>query len=420
MRKRKYYLPVIPGPALWYYLVILAAAFILAQGFKSAVTNMAFILLLFLPVGSAVHLLAVGVGIRAEITVPETVIRKGDAATVDLTVYNRSPFPVSYAETDVVCVDKKGEIHASGCYQVPPLPYEKLGFRDTAALFFIGEYTVEADFITVCDLFKLFRARIPCKCKQRITVLPKRNAPYKNGAVMGGASAAAPGEQGLAAGEELADIRAYRPGDSLKRIHWKLSSKSEETVVKDSVSEEAVSMCILCDMSTPFGDGLAKCRREYDRIADLVCSDTVIEGAVSAALAAVNEGGTAEVMWTENGRRESMRVNSAEGADELALKLISCRDSAGYKGLSMIGPHPCREGVPLVIFTSGADGSALKYAEQTAVPGGTDLVVCAESGLFEDPEKRAAEQETIALRLAAGGIRTHFAADTIPSYTDKN
>lgn len=37
---------------------------------------------------------------------------------------------------------------------------------------------------------------------------------------------------------EPTDLRAYVKGDSLKHIHWKLSSKSEDMIVKDFAALE--------------------------------------------------------------------------------------------------------------------------------------------------------------------------------------
>ena len=47
-------------------------------------------------------------------------------------------------------------------------------------------------------------------------------------------------------GEELADLSVYKPGDSVKKIHWKLSTKVDELFVKqhESLTGDAVMMTI--------------------------------------------------------------------------------------------------------------------------------------------------------------------------------
>ena len=53
---------------------------------------------------------------------------------------------------------------------------------------------------------------------------------------------------------EVSDIRDYRPGDPLKSIHWKLSSKSEEFIVKEHNTGTSTETVIFCDMTPHFPD----------------------------------------------------------------------------------------------------------------------------------------------------------------------
>ena len=53
---------------------------------------------------------------------------------------------------------------------------------------------------------------------------------------------------------EVSDIREYRAGDSLKSIHWKLSSKSEEFVVKDYNTGTSDQTVVFCDIAPHFPD----------------------------------------------------------------------------------------------------------------------------------------------------------------------
>ena len=50
---------------------------------------------------------------------------------------------------------------------------------------------------------------------------------------------------------EISNIREYRMGDSLKTIHWKLSSKSEEWQVKDYNTNNDRHTYIFVDLAAP-------------------------------------------------------------------------------------------------------------------------------------------------------------------------
>jgi electron transport complex protein RnfG len=53
---------------------------------------------------------------------------------------------------------------------------------------------------------------------------------------------------------EVSDIRDYRNGDSLKSIHWKLSSKSETFIVKDYNTGTSNQTVVFCDLTPHFPD----------------------------------------------------------------------------------------------------------------------------------------------------------------------
>lgn len=51
---------------------------------------------------------------------------------------------------------------------------------------------------------------------------------------------------------EVSDIREYRPGDGLKSVHWKLSSKSDELMVKDYNTGVTKMTYVFCDLSARY------------------------------------------------------------------------------------------------------------------------------------------------------------------------
>ena len=99
------------------------------------------------------------------------------------------------------------------------------------------------------DPFMLFRAFSSVKLPGSITILPKRYAlppialpgsqQYQHGGV---ALAAAIGES-----EEFISLRDYRPGDPLRRIHWRSWAKAGRPVVKEFQDEFFVRHALILD-----------------------------------------------------------------------------------------------------------------------------------------------------------------------------
>lgn len=52
--------------------------------------------------------------------------------------------------------------------------------------------------------------------------------------------------------QELKEIREYRPGDRLQNIHWKLSSKLDELMVKEFQESASRILCILPELSKEY------------------------------------------------------------------------------------------------------------------------------------------------------------------------
>jgi uncharacterized protein (DUF58 family) len=110
------------------------------------------------------------------------------------------------------------------------------------------------DSVTVArpDVFMLFRALRSVKCPGSITILPKRyrlpqialpgSHRYQHGGV---AFAASIGES-----EEFVSLRDYRPGDPLRRIHWRSWAKAGRPVVKEFQDEFFVRHALILDTFT--------------------------------------------------------------------------------------------------------------------------------------------------------------------------
>ncbi len=114
------------------------------------------------------------------------------------------------------------------------------------------------DAVTVArpDPFGLFRAFLNVKAPGALTILPKRyplpalalpgSQQYQHGGV---ALAAAIGES-----EEFVALRDYRPGDPMRRIHWRSWAKTGRPVVKEFQDEFFVRHALILDT---FGESKA-------------------------------------------------------------------------------------------------------------------------------------------------------------------
>lgn len=66
--------------------------------------------------------------------------------------------------------------------------------------------------------------------------------------------------------EEIDTIRHYRPGDTMKAIHWKLSSRQNKFIVKQYEMPKEIRFCLMTDPALPF-----------DQLADLLARDRLLD-----------------------------------------------------------------------------------------------------------------------------------------------
>ena len=127
-----------------------------------------------------------------------------------------------------------------------------------------GPVAARAFVVESSDLAGMFRSRRPSPDAEVALVLPRF-------ATLAGkpqtreleASVAAPR---AGSGTELFGVREYRPGDSLRRIHWRSSARHGELVVREYEPPGVQTLGIFCD-PTPAGAGVA------DQVARIAASE---------------------------------------------------------------------------------------------------------------------------------------------------
>lgn len=117
----------------------------------------------------------------------------------------------------------------------------------------VGVYAAGLTKLTISDFFGLFRFRLPVSGgASTLKVLPRPFDIDKPRMVLGdeGSAALARTQEDYNAPE---DVRAYRQGDAMKRIHWKLSSRKRELLVRRFETPAPPDTLILLDCNEPLG-----------------------------------------------------------------------------------------------------------------------------------------------------------------------
>lgn len=62
-------------------------------------------------------------------------------------------------------------------------------------------------------------------------------------------------------GSEPAEVRAYQPGDDVRRIDWAVTARTQETSVRDAVAERELETWLAVDLSASMDFGTARCEK---------------------------------------------------------------------------------------------------------------------------------------------------------------
>ena len=169
---------------------------------------------------------------------------------------NQSPFVSSSFKINCTFPDAQGKQKEQICFVVNIGCGKKCYFTHDAYFANRGVFNISIDSIEYFDFLRLIR--IKKKIGHELTVIsnPARiNLPMEvcsqrqnqeNSNVLGMSI--------IADGGDMVGVRDYVYGDNIKNIHWKLSSKSENLVIKSFAEDIYDQAYIIVDMSSYYSD----------------------------------------------------------------------------------------------------------------------------------------------------------------------
>lgn len=193
---------------------------------------------------------------------------KGDQIFFLVKIHNRSFTP--YANIEVFLRLPYLEKETEMCCTVPPRTTS--GIRVPISCLYCGSYRGAITRIRIHDLFGFFNFPLPSRILQRtsganLTVLPHvtKLAPF----VLSRESTAYQEQTSMNLadqGDSFSDIRAYRAGDSVKRVHWPAAARQRELLVRVYDAPKGSAIIIFIDNTGAWHQG-----SEQLLYADLAC-----------------------------------------------------------------------------------------------------------------------------------------------------
>lgn len=227
--------------------------------------------LLLLPIVSLVYTLWAYTTLTYTQDVDKAFITKGESIKFLFSIHNESRWVYPHIEVIFYGVDSiLTQYFESKRMSIDGRDQKRYDYE--IACKYRGYYEVGIRQIYMTDFLGLFR--IPCKVlnPKGVTVYP-RIIPLVDFPLLDqdGEHSDLDKEKSMGSGNLFSNIRSYVYGDSMKQVHWKISAKRQELMIKERQSVSPSGTYIFLDLS----------RHTYDIETNTIIEDKLIECAVA-------------------------------------------------------------------------------------------------------------------------------------------
>ena len=205
------------------------------------------VLILLVIAGAVLAVLWASLTLNVEGNLSGETVRRGDDLVLSLRIRHKGLIPIAPLQLDLT--DPSGNRDRE--IRLKNMPHRVQSIRLPIHAAHVGVFSVGLHSCTVEDLLGLVRKKIPLRQTSfDLVVLPRTFDvdPLK----------LAPGDPGselmARATEDLnapSDVRTYQPGDAMKKIHWKLSLRKQELMVRKYDEPVLQDVLVLMDCSRP-------------------------------------------------------------------------------------------------------------------------------------------------------------------------
>ena len=294
-------------------LPFLALVFALGRSVGNVLYDMLFYLLLLLFVFSGLSALQLKLTGRVQVSLSEREVRRGESVDIDVRVRQRCFFPAGGCDLQFQYGYEKQRT------QMRLRPFREDRMRITVTAVHVGRWVYSVEYAEGQDLFGLFRVRLRPKDHPFLLVLPRPFDVEKPEFLFSdqGRTARSRGQEDLTSPEA---VRTWRPGDPLKRVHWKLSARRQELQVRTYETPAPPDTLILMDICAP----------EAERTEDaLILRDVLCETCDAVADMQLRDASPVRIPFYERGAGE-FRADTPSRALLLQETLASLSFSGTY------------------------------------------------------------------------------------------
>ncbi|MCL1862822.1 MAG: DUF58 domain-containing protein [Defluviitaleaceae bacterium] len=239
---------------------------------------LAALVLILLPTASYITMYFLLRKLRVSVAQPASVM-KGTEAMLIVNIHNKTFLPIVGA--DITIVTDEYAITVSDFSVVDIAPFGNAELEIPFQIEYRGHYAFGAESVRVSDFTGLFKLRRGLGADMTVTALPAvvdiSHFPLAMNLMTQASSRYDVRDEDYST---ISDVRQYLPTDSIKRVHWKLTAKRNEWLVKNFSSNALNLVTLILDSTT----------LDLDPRETYALEDALVENAVSIAKFCLNKG----------------------------------------------------------------------------------------------------------------------------------
>lgn len=236
----------------FFYSVFLIVSTVLMFSYKSKLTSVLFLISVILPIVSFILLLMTKLLLKVRIEYRTLTAEKFENTDISVTVTNRFIVPVSPGMLTGCFPYRNSEKFEQQKVMVSVPPFSSVTINFNSPVKYRGVYRSGIESFVIYDLFKLFRIAAKYEHYESFIVLPRKLVIEPITDTGDGDSETLSQNSFSLDKNAFASIREYRNEDSIKNVHWAMSAKHDNLMVKQMERSIGGSCVIIPDLNEYF------------------------------------------------------------------------------------------------------------------------------------------------------------------------
>lgn len=232
------------------YMIVIALDIYMMITFHGYINFLILVGLIVLPVYSVIGVRMAASHLTMDVFVPLEPMEKKEEFKVRFVLHNPTYFPILNASVSAMIENRFYLDYGEHTLNIPVRIKQDTEVEYPIEMEYCGRFIVSVSKITLLDLTGIYEVNVPVSIEKECLVFPSGLTNRQEAGIMyqrGVTEAMESREKGYDF-SDISGIREYIPGDKLQNIHWKLSVKKDNLMVKERVSVSAQQLNVLVDL----------------------------------------------------------------------------------------------------------------------------------------------------------------------------